>query len=190
LLEALELNRAHLTLLAARKAGAAGDDTRAEQARASVVLLAQQSRERASRAAPELSDDARLSLRLLEAALGRGAWHFDLERGELRPPALGPIELKKRPQLLRVVRALVEARLADPGTALSQEALVEAGWPGERMQPAAAANRVKVALSTLRSAGLRDLLLRTEAGHLLDPKVPIAAPGLDHRAPAAARNRR
>lgn len=186
LLEALELNRAHLTLLSAR----ALDASAAQAARTSVIELAQESRERKSRAAPELSDDARLSLRLLEAALGREAWLFDFEHAELRPPGLPAIELKKRPQLLRIVRALVEARLSGPGLALTQEQLLEAGWPGERMQPAAAANRVKVALSTLRSAGLRDLLLRAESGHLLDPNVPIVAPGLDQSSPDAARKRR
>jgi hypothetical protein len=46
-------------------------------------------------------------------------------------------------------------------------------WPGERMTAEAAANRMKVALSTLRKLGLRSLIQRTDDGYLLDPRSPF-----------------
>ncbi|HMJ14939.1 MAG TPA: tetratricopeptide repeat protein, partial [Polyangiaceae bacterium] len=177
LFETLDLCRAQVTLARARSLAAEGDTAQSHAARAEVARLAETERERHARSSPQLSDDARLALRLLEAAIAQDAWVFDLERGELRPPQGDAIELSARPQLLRVVRALVEARLATPGVALNQEQLIAVGWPGERMQSAAAANRVKVALSTLRSAGLRDLLVRRAGGYLLDPGVPLLAHG-------------
>jgi hypothetical protein len=189
LFETLELCRAHARLAQARSAASQGDAVQAHTLRVQVTELAQTHRSRRDRGGPQASDDARLALRLLERALARDAWVFDFERAELRPPGGEPIELGSRPQLLRVVRALVEARLSAPGEALDQERLTAVGWPGERMQPAAAANRVKVTLSTLRSAGLRDLLVRREGGYLLDPSVPLVAQGSTQSAELPERKR-
>ncbi len=41
------------------------------------------------------------------------------------------------------------------------------------MTAAAAANRVKVALSTLRKLGMRDVILHRDDGWLLDPGLPL-----------------
>src|SRR5690606_6334836 len=78
------------------------------------------------------SDDARLMLRLLERALTAEAWVFNLDSAELRPSQGEPISLATRPQLLRIVRLLVERRIANPAQAVTQEELLEAAWPGER----------------------------------------------------------
>ena len=51
--------------------------------------------------------------------------------------------------------------------------LVAKGWPGERMLPAAARNRLHVTLTTLRKLGLRELLQANEGGYLLDPALPV-----------------
>jgi hypothetical protein len=64
---------------------------------------------------------------------------------------------------------------------LSQDALLARGWPGERMTPSAGANRMKVALSTLRTLGLRDILQRNEQGYLLNPLVPFEHLGTPQR---------
>jgi hypothetical protein len=119
------------------------------------------------------SDDARFALRLLERALQAQAWVFDTARGELRAPNGELIDLAARPQLLRILIALADQRVKAPGSPLAADTLIEQAWPGERMQSDAAHNRVKVALSTLRSLGLRDLLMRNADGYLLDPLVPI-----------------
>jgi hypothetical protein len=53
------------------------------------------------------------------------------------------------------------------------DALLQAGWPGERVVPSAGANRVYVALTTLRKLGLRHFLLSRDDGYLLDPALPV-----------------
>jgi predicted ATPase len=73
----------------------------------------------------------------------------------------------------RLLAALVASRERSPGTAMAINALFRAGWPGERIQQSSAANRVRVALATLRSLGLRDVLLHNGDGYLLEPRVEI-----------------
>lgn len=70
---------------------------------------------------------------------------------------------------------ILEALVAAHGTETRRDpcALFAAGWPGERAQPSAAANRVCVALSKQRSQGLEGLLQRDEAGWYLDPVRPV-----------------
>ena len=72
-----------------------------------------------------------------------------------------------------ILLAFVERRLRDPGGVLTVDDLVAIGWPGERMLPTSGANRVYVALSTLRSMGLRRHLQSRRGGYLLDPSVEI-----------------
>jgi hypothetical protein len=91
-------------------------------------------------------------------------------------------DLGPRRALRRIVLALATRRLEQPGQALPLEALLEAGWPGERPLPEAGANRVYVALSTLRKMGLADALERHDDGYRLDPGVPLT---LETRTPAA-----
>lgn len=75
----------------------------------------------------------------------------------------------------RLLLALVEAHRA--GAALSIDALAARVWPGERLLPASARNRVHVALSTLRSAGLRAAVERTvtasTVGYRLNPAIRV-----------------
>ena len=71
-----------------------------------------------------------------------------------------------------MLRALTEQRRQAPGRALSLEALLEAGWPGERLRGRSGASRVYVAVATLRRLGLGGTLRRTDDGYLLDPNVP------------------
>ncbi len=54
----------------------------------------------------------------------------------------------------RRVAAALAAHHTAGGPGLSAAALAQAGWPGERITPAAAANRVRVAVAALRAAGL------------------------------------
>lgn len=84
------------------------------------------------------------------------------------------VDLRRRTAIRRMLLALVEARLDSPGVGLSQESLVEVGWPGERILPEAAATRVYSGIRTLRSLGLAPILLRHAEGYLLDPEVPVA----------------
>ena len=79
------------------------------------------------------------------------------------------VTLMRRRSLRLVLRRLLEERLSRPGSALSVDDLLEAGWPGERVVPHAGAARVYVAISTLRKMGLRTFLVSRDDGYLLDP---------------------
>lgn len=149
-----------------------------------------------------VSDDARFALRLLDRALERspaaappspgadvhGAGSPAApEEGVLlvgpyarwfEPPGGERISLDRRRALRLVLLALVNARIEAPGSALDAGALLERGWPGERVLPAAGAHRVRVAVATLRRSGLRSLIQSRDDGYLLDPGAPV------RRAPA------
>jgi tetratricopeptide (TPR) repeat protein len=94
-----------------------------------------------------------------------GAW--------FRPPHGERISLATRRPLARVLEQLAEARGNAPGRALAWEDLLAAGWPGEKVIASAGAHRVRVALSSLRKLGLRELLRTTEAGYALAPEVTL-----------------
>lgn len=76
-----------------------------------------------------------------------------------------------------VLLELVKHRLLHPEQPVSREALIAAGWPGERILPEAARNRLKVAISTLRRSGLEQLLEYRRGGYLLAGSVPIMVIG-------------
>lgn len=76
-----------------------------------------------------------------------------------------PISLKRRHNLRRVLKALVEKRLQN--TVLSTADAFDRGWPGERAFQKAAAMRVYTAMCTLRREGLRDLICRRSDGYVL-----------------------
>lgn len=95
------------------------------------------------------------------------------EAAFLRVPGAAPVDLRRRRAQRLLLKALVDHRLAAPGVGLSVEQLFEAGWPGDRALPSAASARVYVAIRTLRSFGLNDLLLRQDDGYLLDPRTPV-----------------
>jgi len=81
--------------------------------------------------------------------------------------------LRRRHAVRGVLRALVDARGAQPGVPLSVEALVAAGWPDERILPAAAAGRVYTAIATLRRMGLRGVLEQSGPGYLIPAQIPV-----------------
>ena len=132
------------------------------------------------------SDDVRFAVRLLRRSLSRAprveadaatspdALVVASDGGWFKAPRGKRVDLARRRALVRLLRALVEHRVASPGTALSPEILLEKGWPGERVLHDAGLNRVRVALATLRRLGLRDVLRSEGDGYALDPAVPLA----------------
>lgn len=88
-----------------------------------------------------------------------GTW-FEARGGER-------IELGHRKNLARILQILLEQREAQPGVALSVPELVEAGWPGDKTIDKSGANRVYVALTTLRRLGLRDVITRERDGYCI-----------------------
>lgn len=82
-------------------------------------------------------------------------------------------DIDGRPSLSAILTSLATRRRDAPGAALDPAQLLAAGWPGERVALDAGRNRVRVAISTLRSMGLRELLLSRDDGYLLDPAIAI-----------------
>jgi hypothetical protein len=94
-----------------------------------------------------------------------GAW--------FRPPFHPRVSLARRPNLRGLLVRLVEARLSHPGASVAPDALIAAGWPGERILPDAAKNRLYVAVTTLRKLGLRELLESRGDGYALAAGTPV-----------------
>ncbi|WP_437965773.1 tetratricopeptide repeat protein [Sorangium sp. So ce260] len=165
---------------AARRAGR-GDEAAAHAAaaRRRIARAREGSPSSASR-----SDDVRLLLRILErslAALGLPEARAEGERELLltegarfvRPPGSGWHDLRERHAARRLLLALAEQQRCAPGRGLSLAALKEAGWPGERILPEAAANRIYVAMNQLRKLGMKPWLRRDAEGYSLDPALPV-----------------
>jgi len=175
---AASVHRGQLDLALGRRAARTGD----RDALARHVADASE-RLRAASVSESTTDEIRFARRLLSRALRELGSTETLPKAEL---AVGPdgrwfelagsarVDLRSRARLRAVLSALVKARLADPGAPMGVEALMQAAWPGERVRVSAGRNRVYVAISTLRDLGLRDVLLRSGDGWLLDPKLSLA----------------
>jgi predicted ATPase len=193
---AVHLWRGHLELALAREARAEQDDAR-------VQMLVDAARRRLQEAEPvergevRRAADVRLARRALQRAIdatalgeagsqrvaptqgpppdapadalvvcARGSW-FRAPHGEV-------VSISRWRPLQRLLERLAERREIAPGEHLTVEALVAAGWPGERMLPKAGATRVYTAVASLRRLGLRDMLVRDERGYLLRTDIAIA----------------
>ena len=89
------------------------------------------------------------------------------------PDSTRDVDLRRRAPLQRILHALARKRLDSPGEGLALEEIVAAGWPGERIRESARANRVYVALTTLRNLGLRAFLASGPSGYALAPSIPF-----------------
>ena len=80
------------------------------------------------------------------------------------------VDLSTKGSLRRIFRAIVTAHRTSPRRGLTVNEVFDAGWFGERAAPDALAGRVYSAISRLKRMGLGDVLVRTAAGYLLDPR--------------------
>ncbi len=140
---------------------------------------------RAARRVAASSDAVRFALRRLEAAMARAglAGTGPEAKGDplrvardgrgFQAPGGDPVDLTRRRALRLILAKLGQQREQHVGESLSLDELLQAGWPGERVRPEAGANRVYVALATLRRMGLRQVLLSRDDGYLLDPTVSL-----------------
>jgi predicted ATPase len=133
---------------------------------------------RAAEARPPRADHERIGRELLAQAIDARAPPDDalvvtVDAGRVRPPAAAWVDLSARPALRRVLATLVDQRVRAPGVPLAADALVRAAWPGERLVRQAGANRLRVAVATLRAHGMRGLIQRTPGGYLLDPNLRV-----------------
>lgn len=177
--------------LAAVFTGRAHEATLVQSAGAEVVTSLLRGFASTGSAIAEAADDARrglegcsavrvhaLWLRRVIDQLDRRArtWTIHPEGAWVQPPGdRERIELRRRKAYARVVAALLEARVGEGGEALDMPRLFAAGWPGERAEERSAANRVHVALSSLRRLGLEELIERGPDGWCLSPTVPVRA---------------
>ena len=186
----VQLDRGFVDVAQARRAASDGQAEAAaahlEHARARVARV-----EQGDDDAPpwvQRSDDIRFAVRLLQQALAdldpvaiapapaartEAALVVGRDGRWLQAPGDQPQDLRRRKAMRLILVRLVQEHRQSPGAGLSLDQLLEAGWPGERVMPSAGANRVYVALTTLRKLGLRKVLLSQEGGYLLDPAVPI-----------------
>lgn len=102
------------------------------------------------------------------------------DAGELVLPHGTKLDLARRPQLRRVLLALLHQHVAAPGTTLSVDALLAEGWPGQRMLHASGLARVYMAVRRLRALGLEAVLLTRENGYCLDPELKVDFEKLGH----------
>lgn len=97
-----------------------------------------------------------------------------------RVPAGETVSLHRRRTLAAILDHLAHKREARPGEAQSWTTLQSAAWPGEKLQKAAGAHRVRVAVSSLRKLGLSQYLLTQGDGYLLTAEVPLFRDGKGH----------
>lgn len=76
-------------------------------------------------------------------------------------------DLSTRHPLRRILRYIALQSSVGEGTTLRE--IIEAGWPGERILPTAAATRAHTAVYQLRGMGLRGWLVRRRDGYVLRP---------------------
>lgn len=81
--------------------------------------------------------------------------------------------LTRRKALQQIFAALVEQRRRAPGTGIPIDEVREARWPGERISAEPGRARVYTAVSSLRTMGLGEILMRRPDGYRLDPNVPL-----------------
>jgi hypothetical protein len=122
--------------------------------------------------------DATLLLRELPAAgalPGKGGNDLlvGIEGRWFQPPGGGRINLGRRGAVRRVLLRLVEQRVGAPGVGLAVEDIIQAGWPGERIQHESGLARAYVTIQRLRALGLKEVLLTRDDGYLLDPSLDV-----------------
>lgn len=131
-------------------------------------------------APPELAIARRILARALAGSPNRadgGASNVGLVVGQesrwIVPKGGEKIDLVRYGPVRRLLDRLVVHRFEAQGQALSAEALIEAGWPGERMRHTAGLLRVYSAIRRLRRLGLEGILVTRDDGYLLDPETPV-----------------
>jgi predicted ATPase len=113
-------------------------------------------------------------LELERQDVARQALLIDAEWRALRAPGASEwSELAAESNQARLLRVLVEAHSAARTQPLEADELIARVWPGERLTPESAKNRLHVAITTLRKLGLREALRSVRGGYQLDPALRV-----------------
>jgi predicted ATPase len=99
-------------------------------------------------------------------AIGTRARWFSIDQHER-------VSLERRGPPSRILAALVDHRRAAPNEVITPDELFARGWPGQRISTESAAQRVYTAIWTLRTLGLRDVIVRVADGYFLDPAIAV-----------------
>jgi len=83
------------------------------------------------------------------------------------------VDLTRRRALRLLVLALAERHRSN-GPGLTQVELLEAGWPGERVDVESGAKRVYTSINLLRTLGLREILTTRDDGYLIRPEIQVS----------------
>jgi hypothetical protein len=136
-------------------------------------LLARATRVEISTA--EIAVAARVLARSLAAPTKalRAAFVVGRESRWIHPPGAERFDLVRYGPIRRLLERLIAARLEEPGVALSADALIDTGWPGERMRHTAGLLRVYSAIRRLRRLGLGPILITRDDGYLIDPHAEV-----------------
>jgi len=178
----LGLMRAHVDIAKANRAAHEGDELRRHRSLADAAVRMQRA-----------SDDVRhtmIQVRLVFTVVARS-----FNEALPRVPATtgisvafqgaalardGAIErLERYPTQARLAWALATARLTDPGASIDTATLFARGWPGESHDAKGRLHRLRVALSSLRAAGLAGVLEHHGEGYRLEPSVPVTLFSVD-----------
>jgi predicted ATPase len=147
---------------------------RASVARACEARLATWMKERPSAVSAVLTA---IGQRLVERAIGLLspgavlAIEGEATRFRLVPGDVVDMSRRAAPRLL--LWALARAHRAEPESRLTVAELFAEGWPEEKAVDHARKNRVQVAISTLRSAGLKEVLEGGRDGYRLRPDLVV-----------------
>jgi predicted ATPase len=113
--------------------------------------------------------EARIALRLFRRALVRlrppeTALVVARDASWFRAPGAAKADLSTRPLLRSLLLLLLRAHGDREGELVSREQIAAAVWPDQKLLAKASANRLAVAVSTLRKAGLADVLASDPRG--------------------------
>jgi predicted ATPase len=172
---AIEIHGGHLLLARARASAPESSEA---------TLLRSQARALLNADGRFRSFDVRFALRILERGLAstltsrpRQPWLIHEDGGWFVRPHRAKVELGRRRPLRRVLALLAKSRIEHPGKPIPQAQLIATAWPGERIMPEAALNRLRVALHALRRLGLEGVLVTHADGYLLDAAAPLEVQG-------------
>jgi predicted ATPase/tetratricopeptide (TPR) repeat protein len=179
---AVALCRAAIRVARARETGGDDHDAIAEAER--LIAVARAIPAPGGRPLTQRTFEIRAAIRSLEAVLERRRpapslpppgtlLGVDREGRWFEPPDGPRVDIGRRPVMRRLLVALTQARLDAPGKPLAWRALLELGWPEERMLPTAGRNRVHVMLWRMRELGLRHTLCANEDGYWLATDVTV-----------------
>jgi predicted ATPase len=169
-------------VFAAAATASRADATREQRAAAHAM---EERAARAEGATPELAVARRALARALASLEGsgppslapatvRGGLVVGRDARWMIPPSGERVDLVRYGPVRRLLDRLVAERLERPGEALSADALIEAGWPNERMRHTAGLLRVYSAIRRLRRLGLEPVLVTRDDGYLLDANASVS----------------